>query len=67
MESSERGGLFELLEMIKFSHTIFALPFALTGMVLAAGGLPSFGVIFWVIVAIDDEGVCDSLVSQSKT
>jgi 4-hydroxybenzoate polyprenyltransferase len=52
MESSERGSLFQLLEMIKFSHTIFALPFALTGMVLAADGLPPLGVIFWVVVAM---------------
>ncbi len=52
MESSEKGSLFQLLEMIKFSHTIFALPFALTGMVLAADGLPPLGVIFWVVVAM---------------
>jgi 4-hydroxybenzoate polyprenyltransferase len=52
MEQTARGRLHDLLEMIKFSHTIFALPFALTGMVLAAEGLPSFGVIFWVIVAM---------------
>ena len=30
------------LEMIKFSHTVFALPFAFAGAVLAARGLPSF-------------------------
>ena len=29
-----------LLEMIKFEHTIFALPFAFTGAFLAAGGVP---------------------------
>ena len=29
------GQLRELLEMIKFSHSLFALPFALTGMVVA--------------------------------
>ncbi len=28
------------LEMIKWEHSIFALPFALTAMLLAAGGLP---------------------------
>src|SRR4051794_21252799 len=38
-----------MLEMIKFQHTIFALPFALTGMVLAARGLPSVWVIAWVL------------------
>ena len=30
-----------ILEMIKFEHTIFALPFAFTGALLALGGLPS--------------------------
>ena len=29
------------LEMIKWEHSIFALPFALTAMLLAAGGLPA--------------------------
>ncbi len=29
------------MEMIKFSHTIFALPFALSGALLAIRGLPS--------------------------
>ena len=41
-----------LLDMIKFCHTIFALPFALTGMVLAAGGIPEFGTVFWILVAM---------------
>ena len=40
------------LEMIKFSHTIFALPFALTGALLAAGGLPSISQTFWIIMAM---------------
>jgi len=40
------------LEMIKFSHTIFALPFALTGALLAAGGIPSVRQIFWIILAM---------------
>ncbi|MCA1765500.1 MAG: hypothetical protein LC633_04515 [Desulfobulbaceae bacterium] len=29
-----------LLEMIKFKHTVFALPFALIGAFLAGGGFP---------------------------
>lgn len=44
-----------LLEMIKFSHTIFAFPFALMGVVLASlasGALPSFGQVFWICVAM---------------
>lgn len=40
------------LELIKFEHTIFALPFAYLGMVLAAGGLPTFHQFFWVTVAM---------------
>jgi 4-hydroxybenzoate polyprenyltransferase len=40
------------LEMIKFSHTIFALPFALTGALLAAGGLPSIRQTLWIILAM---------------
>lgn len=40
------------LEMIKFSHTIFALPFALTGALLAAGGFPSFRQTLWIILAM---------------
>ncbi len=40
------------LDLIKFEHTIFALPFAYLGMVLAAGGLPTFHQFFWVTVAM---------------
>ena len=40
------------LEMIKFSHTIFALPFALTGAVLAARGVPTLYRIFWIVMAM---------------
>lgn len=39
------------LEEIKFSHTVFALPFALVAMLLAAGGLPSAWTILWILVA----------------
>lgn len=40
------------LEMIKFSHTIFALPFALTGALLAAAGLPTIRQTVWIILAM---------------
>lgn len=40
------------LEMIKFEHTIFALPFAYMGMVLAAGGWPGFATFFWITLAM---------------
>jgi 4-hydroxybenzoate polyprenyltransferase len=38
--------------MIKFQHTLFALPFALAGMVLGAGGLPEARTAIWVVVAM---------------
>src|SRR6476659_3851519 len=41
-----------MLEMIKIEHTVFALPFALLGAMLAAGGWPSWRTIFWVVVAM---------------
>lgn len=41
-----------LLEMIKFRHSVFALPFALMALVLAAGGWPPLRVLFWVVVAM---------------
>jgi 4-hydroxybenzoate polyprenyltransferase len=40
------------LEMIKWEHSIFALPFALTGAVLAAGGWPEWLKIFWIVVCM---------------
>jgi 4-hydroxybenzoate polyprenyltransferase len=41
-----------ILEMIKFEHTIFALPFAFTGALLALGRLPSLWQVFWIAVAM---------------
>ncbi len=52
MQATLRRRVADLLEMIKFSHTVFALPFALTGMVLAAGGVPSAGTVLWIVVAM---------------
>jgi 4-hydroxybenzoate polyprenyltransferase len=40
------------LEMIKIEHTLFALPFAFLGAVLAANGLPSLKQMFWITVAM---------------
>ena len=45
----------DLLEMIKFSHTVFAFPFALMGVILASlasGRAPSVGEVFWVCLAM---------------
>ena len=40
------------LEMIKFEHSVFALPFALTGALLARRGLPTWRELFWIVVAM---------------
>ncbi len=44
-----------VLEMIKFEHSVFALPFALVGALLAAraaGGLPTWREVFWIVIAM---------------
>jgi 4-hydroxybenzoate polyprenyltransferase len=40
------------LEMIKFQHTVFALPFALLAGFASAGGLPELRVLGWILVAM---------------
>jgi 4-hydroxybenzoate polyprenyltransferase len=40
------------LRMIKFSHSIFALPFAFTSALIAASGIPAPRQIFWIVVAM---------------
>jgi len=40
------------LETIKWEHSIFALPFALTGAVLAAGGWPRLPVLGWIVLCM---------------
>lgn len=46
------GKMGVFLEMIKFSHTIFALPFALIGAILAAGGIPPVQTLVWIFLAM---------------
>jgi len=50
------GRIRTVLEMIKFEHSIFALPFALTGALLAARftshGWPTWRQILWIVVAM---------------
>ncbi len=41
-----------VLSMIKFQHTLFALPFAFTGAILAARGTPSWRQVGWIIGAM---------------
>ena len=40
------------LELVKFSHTVFALPFALASMLVAANGMPPLPVFGWILVAM---------------
>lgn len=41
-----------LLEMIKFEHTVFALPFAFMGAFLAAHGVPFLADFVWIVLAM---------------
>ena len=40
------------LDMIKFEHTLFALPFAFIGALLARKGLPTSHQLMWIVVAM---------------
>jgi 4-hydroxybenzoate polyprenyltransferase len=40
------------LEMIKFQHSIFALPFAYLGAFLSQKSVPGFGTLFWITLAM---------------
>jgi 4-hydroxybenzoate polyprenyltransferase len=42
----------ELLDMIKFEHTVFALPFAFLAALMAAQGIPPLKVMLWILVAM---------------
>ncbi len=42
----------DFLELVKFSHTVFALPFALAAMIVAAHGLPSMRIFGWILLAM---------------
>jgi 4-hydroxybenzoate polyprenyltransferase len=53
--SASSGTLRQLgvtLEMIQFEHTVFALPFALMGAVLAKGGIPAGRTLLWILLAM---------------
>jgi len=46
------GKIRTTIEMIKFQHSIFALPFALTGALLAVRGWPTWRQALWIVVAM---------------
>lgn len=40
------------LSLVRFAHTVFAMPFALLAAVLAAEGLPAIRTLFWIVIAM---------------
>lgn len=44
--------LVSYLRMIKIEHSVFALPFAFVAALLAAGGLPRWGTVGWITLAM---------------
>jgi len=47
-----------LLEMIKFEHTVFALPFAFMGAFLSARGVPDGATFVWIVLAMVGARTC---------
>jgi 4-hydroxybenzoate polyprenyltransferase len=52
MRPFEGGSIARFLRLIRFSHTIFALPFALGALVVAANGLPPLRTLLLVVVCM---------------
>jgi 4-hydroxybenzoate polyprenyltransferase len=52
MKQLRNGPIGRFLRLIRFSHTIFALPFALAALIVAANGWPSFKILLLVIVCM---------------
>ena len=46
------GKIADCFRLIKFSHSIFAFPFAFMAALIAAGGIPTLYQIFWITVAM---------------
>ena len=51
-EPQSTSAVERFLRLIRFSHTIFALPFALGALVVAANGMPSLRVLVLVLVCM---------------
>lgn len=53
LEGSPAGGwLWRVGRFVRFSHTVFALPFALIAMMLAAGGWPEWSIFLWILICM---------------
>src|SRR5205085_12476128 len=50
--SIDSGPMTRFLRLIRFSHTVFALPFALGALVVAANGFPSLATLLLVLVCM---------------
>lgn len=50
--SGQPGLIVRLASLVKFEHTVFALPFAFMGAVVAANGLPSLRVTLLILAAM---------------
>jgi 4-hydroxybenzoate polyprenyltransferase len=50
--ANQQNGITRFLQLIRFSHTVFALPFALGALVVAANGYPSMRVLLLVILCM---------------
>lgn len=51
-------------QLIKFEHTVFALPFAYLGMILAQKRFPSFGIFLWVTAAMGGARTAGMLLNR---
>jgi len=52
MTTAQSGAIVRFLGLIRFSHTIFALPFALGALIVAANGWPSLRIFLLVIACM---------------
>src|SRR5690348_5369321 len=52
MTAAQSGAIVRFLQLIRFSHTIFALPFALAALIVAANGWPSLRSLVLVVVCM---------------
>src|SRR5215831_20315479 len=52
MKQAEGGSIARFLRLIRFSHTVFALPFAIGALVVAADGLPSGRIFLLVLICM---------------
>ena len=52
MSTTAVGSVRSLASLVKLSHSVFALPFALLSLLAATGGWPAAATLLWVVVAV---------------